>query len=115
MSATRDPALLERIARVLAGSADDGKALNAARLADRLVHEGGLTWHDIISPSANVRQLPERNPTWCATVADSLCWADSLRPWERRLLETPTRFPGLSPKQRIVTEIADRVLGEHAT
>jgi hypothetical protein len=34
----------------MVGSNSDGEALNAARIADRLVRENGLTWHDVIAP-----------------------------------------------------------------
>jgi hypothetical protein len=41
-----------RLARLLGmiGSDHDGEALNAARMADRLVREKGLTWDDVIAP-----------------------------------------------------------------
>src|SRR3954471_3160878 len=40
-----------RLARLLAmmGAAHDGEALNASRLADRLVRESGATWLDVLT------------------------------------------------------------------
>ena len=56
---TADPARLrddvrDRLARLLGmvGSDHDGEALNAARLADRLVREHGVTWHDVLAVSS---------------------------------------------------------------
>jgi hypothetical protein len=42
-----------RLARLLGmlGSDHDGEALNAARMADRLVREAGVTWFDVTAPA----------------------------------------------------------------
>lgn len=41
-----------RLTRLLGmlGSDHDGEVVNAARIADRLVRENGLTWDDVIAP-----------------------------------------------------------------
>jgi hypothetical protein len=46
----------DRFVRVIAmvGSAHDGEALTAARLAERLLHDGGLTWADLLRPHAEL-------------------------------------------------------------
>jgi hypothetical protein len=46
----------ERFVRVIAmvGSAHDGEALTAARLAERLLRDGGLTWADLLKPHAEL-------------------------------------------------------------
>jgi hypothetical protein len=47
-----------RLARLL-GSEHDGEALNAARLADKLVRSEGVTWHQVLAvPSASPTDAP---------------------------------------------------------
>jgi hypothetical protein len=53
----------------MTGSAHDGEATNAARLADRLVRSKGLMWGDVIPPA-----LPPPGPP-----PDP--WGDVLREW----------------------------------
>ena len=51
-----------RLARLLGmtGSAHDGEVVNAARLADRLVRENGLTWRDVVAPvGRGLASVPE--------------------------------------------------------
>jgi hypothetical protein len=47
---------LDRFVRVIAmvGSAHDGEAPAAARLAERLLRDGGLTWADLLKPHAEL-------------------------------------------------------------
>ena len=47
---TLPPALADRLVKLLGmvGSERDGEALNAARLADKMVHEAGLTWASVV-------------------------------------------------------------------
>ena len=97
------------------GSAFDAEVLAAARLADRLVRNRGLTWHDLLSATANDRQLPQRPPPLRVTVAECLRRPGSLRPWERGFLESLEGFARLSEKQRDCLDlIAERVLGTAA-
>ena len=44
------PELADRLVKLLGmvGSEHDGEALNAARLADKVVREAGLTWKDVL-------------------------------------------------------------------
>jgi hypothetical protein len=46
---------LDRLAKLLGmiGSNADGEALTAARMADKLVRDAGMTWFDVICPSAS--------------------------------------------------------------
>jgi hypothetical protein len=68
-----------RLARLLGmtGSAHDGEVVNAARLADRLVRENGLTWRDVVAPvgcasvpqpedvSIDIRRDWRHTAQWC--------------------------------------------------
>jgi hypothetical protein len=80
----------ERLARLLGmvGSAHDGEALNAARLADRFVRERGLTWPDVIAAPALTPPAsdppPPREPAddWRAAAAFCLRHGDTLTQWE---------------------------------
>jgi hypothetical protein len=117
MSAALAPVDRDRLARLLGmlGSDHLGEVANAGRLADKLVRAAGLTWHDILSPAANDRRFPERNPPWRATVAECLRRPGSLRRWEHSFLDSLTGFPRLSAKQRNCLDlIAQRVLGRAA-
>ena len=62
-SAARCADTRTRLARLLGmmGSQHDGEALNAARLADKLVREQGITWFDVIS-TAPPRASPDPPP-----------------------------------------------------
>lgn len=65
MQATDPPRLPDdtraRLARLLGmlGSHHDGEALNAARLADRLVRSSGLTWTEVLSPPPALDPQPD--------------------------------------------------------
>ena len=52
---------LEKLARVLGmvGSDHDGEALNALRLADRMLRENGIGWSDLIAPFEQLRIATE--------------------------------------------------------
>jgi hypothetical protein len=54
-----------RLAKLLGllGSSHDGEVMNAAKMADRLVRAGGLTWEDVIAPAAAGSPLPPRRHT----------------------------------------------------
>jgi hypothetical protein len=100
----------QRLARLLGmtGSAHDGEALNAARLADRLVKDRGATWPDVLIPL----QREPLHSTWRRVCAELAARPDGHRPWERRFVTDLSKFPRLSSKQRcVLQEIAARVLG----
>jgi hypothetical protein len=52
---------VEKLARVLGmvGSDHDGEALNALRLADRMLRETGMGWGDLIAPFEQLRIATE--------------------------------------------------------
>ena len=62
-SAARCADTRTRLARLLGmmGSQHDGEALNAARLADKLVREQGITWFNVIG-TAPPRASPDPPP-----------------------------------------------------
>lgn len=95
----------ERLARLLGmlGSDHDGEALNAARMADRLVRDHGITWFDAITAPV-VPRLSTADPlarfTTCAEAcAFALSRAPALTQWELDFLRNVARFSKLSPKQ----------------
>ena len=61
------PGFADRLAKLLGmvGSAHDGEALNAARLADRMVFDAGLTWASVLgiangtSPDVDLEAVSE--------------------------------------------------------
>lgn len=115
------PDLSTKLAKIagMFGSAHDGERAAAAALADRLVRGAGLTWPDILRPSA----LPPPRftapppqpwtpawtppPTWRNDVAACLKRRALFNGWETTFLEGLPRFPHLSAKQR---EILDRLV-----
>ena len=64
----------DRLTRLLGmlGSDFDGEVLNAARLADRLVREQGITWFDILATSSltPVPRQESRQPPWQDVLRD---------------------------------------------
>lgn len=68
MRAADPPALnvaeRRRLARLLGmvGSSHDGEALNAARLADRMVRDAGLTWHEVLADHDSATPPPRQEP-----------------------------------------------------
>jgi hypothetical protein len=84
----------ERLAKLLGmiGSAHDGEALNAARLADKVVREAGLTWIDILGKPVVTARVAET----CAEIFRS---GMSLTTSEWRFLEGIHRFRHPSEKQ----------------
>jgi hypothetical protein len=51
----------QRLTRIVAmcGSRHDGEALNAVRLADRIIQKAGLTWEDLLAPYAQLQVAVE--------------------------------------------------------
>jgi hypothetical protein len=52
---------LTKLARILgmSGSAHDGEALNAVRMADRLIRDNKMTWEDLLAPSHQLEVATE--------------------------------------------------------
>jgi hypothetical protein len=97
----------DRLSKLLGmlGSAHEGEVVAAARQAERLRAEAGLTWGEIVVPrlpplphGRNVRTVP-------AAAAFVLDHADSLTEWERDLARSIQRlkYPP-SPRQIEVLE-----------
>ncbi len=97
----------ERLAKLLGmmGSAHDGEVVAAARQAERLRAEAGLTWVDIVIP--RLPALPHRQNV--RTVADAIDFVIEhqvvLTDWERGFVRNLRRlkYP-LSPRQLEVLE-----------
>jgi hypothetical protein len=92
----------------------DGERQAAALAAVRFLHDRDLTWEDIVlppDPGQPILGCAAATESWRATIAACLRQPGSLRPWERKFLQSLRRFPRLSLKQRaILNQIADRVL-----
>jgi hypothetical protein len=77
-----------KLAKVCAlfSSNHDGEVTAAAKLADRIVRDAGLNWHDIISMGWKANSAS----TWASTVEGKIGLAlgspDCLNDWERRFL-----------------------------
>jgi hypothetical protein len=101
----------DRLARVLGmlGSAHDGEALAAARQAERLRAEAGLTWGEIL-----LLRLPAPRRQHVETFADAiefvLNFEETLTPWERDFaLSLRRQRSPISTKQ---IAILDQLLGK---
>ena len=93
------PAFAARLTKLLGmiGSAHDGEALNAARLADKLVREAGLTWANVIG-TANASPATDL----CAVARACIEIPQSgvrLTFYERRFLTDLPRFRHPTEKQ----------------
>jgi hypothetical protein len=102
------------------GSAHAGEIINAARAAERLRHDAGLTWHDILASdsgkelevaTAACRKLLDENDELRSQIThlraiitdpDRLItmWSQRLNPWEQGFLASVRHRHRLSPKQR---------------
>jgi hypothetical protein len=99
-SATLDRPRLARVLGML-GSSHDGEALAAARQAERLRAEAGLSWGEILLPRL---PAPRRQHHHVETFADViefvLDFEETLTPWERDFAQSLRRQRSpLSPKQ----------------
>ncbi len=103
-------ALAQKLSRVLGmmGSDHDGEVLNAARMADRLVRDAGLTWGALFTPSAPSARWVEPKT---AAAACAACLQTSVEWTEREhqfLCDLP-RFADPSDKQlRWLMSLLDR-------
>jgi hypothetical protein len=98
------PDFLSRLVKLLGmcGSAFDGERANAARLADQLVRQSGLTWNDVISGlPASVMPNTSADEDWHELHMFCLTRAGCLRGREREFLDSLKSWRGeLTPKQR---------------
>jgi hypothetical protein len=101
-----------RLAKVrgLLGADQDGEALTAARLADRLVRKRlGVPWGEVLPPPAPAGPPAAppawREPTtWRQAAHLALQWPACLTAWEQASLASVLRFPFRSAKQRTVLD-----------
>jgi hypothetical protein len=103
----------QRLAAILARLASpfDGEVTAAGLAAARFIRDRGLTWQDVIHPSAGLTANHNTIQPWRDIVADCLRQPGSLRPWERDFLRSLAGFVRISAKQRsVLGQIADRVL-----
>ena len=100
---TADTLDRDRLAKLLGmmGSAHDGEVVAAARQAERLRADAGLTWHDIVLPA-----LPSPRPqrrgamTLGQAIQFVLDHEDALTAWESDFARSIQRQSSpLSPKQ----------------
>ena len=104
------PAMLdrERLARVLGmlGSAHDGEALAAARRAERLRAEAGVTWLDILMPVLPPPRPQPYGPTVANTIDFVLDNDQELTDWEAAFVRSIRRQRSpLSPKQIAILDL----------
>lgn len=102
----------QRLAALLGmvGSDHDGEALNAARLADRMVRQSGATWFQVLE-LADMSRAHEGPPVgWRGLISECLRKPCELTPWERRFLQSLQAFRRPSERQLdTLREIAARV------
>ena len=108
-AASLDRALLARILGLL-GSSHDGEVIAAARQAERLRADAGLTWADIVTPRL---PAPKRQNVGSASAAVGfvLQHADLLTEWEFNFARSVQRlkYP-LSAKQvEVLERLVDKV------
>ena len=97
----------ERLARILGmtGSAHSGEALNAARMANRILRESGANWFDALSapkpeePESGEDQFAAWGGWRAAARTVALHGGGLISEWERRFALSLTAFPRISPKQ----------------
>jgi hypothetical protein len=94
-----------RLVRLLGmcGSDHDAEVVTAARMANRLVRDNGVTWHEVITAPV-VPRLSNDDPlaqftTRAAACMFTLSHAPMLTHWEVGFLRNLAGFDKLSPKQ----------------
>ena len=95
------PAERDRLAKLLGmlGSDHDGEVLNAARLADRLVRDHGITWLDAITAPLSTDDPLARFAACAEAYTFALTRAPMLTHWEFDFLRNVAGFSKLSHKQ----------------
>ena len=93
----------QRLAKLLGmmGSAHDGEVVAAARQAERLRADAGLTWHDIVLPALPAPRPQRRGAmTLGQAIQFVLDHEDALTAWESDFARSIQRQTSrLSPKQ----------------
>jgi hypothetical protein len=83
-----------------------------ALAAHRLIHQRGLTWHDVLTPPPDHLGDPASDPLrdWRAMAATCSRFPHLLDKWEWQFLSGLQHFPRLSAKQHaILVRIAPRL------
>lgn len=100
----------ERLAKLLGmiGSDHDGEALSAARMADRLVQEARLTWHEVLHVEYRELEIVPDISEDLRMVLGLQQYRSSITEWERGFLDTVEvwlrRGWNLTEKQRVVLD-----------
>ncbi len=89
------------------GSAHDGERASAARMADEMVRDTGLTWAQLLDQSR-----PDKRPDHVIAAAMLLQHPDQLTKWEIDFCRGLHRFVTLSDRQ---AEVLDRLIGKPTT
>jgi hypothetical protein len=92
------------------GSSCDTERAYAAAMADKLVREHGLTWHQVLTPAPRPLAAPPAGIT--AKLALLHQHFDALSPWEREFVRGLRRFSRLSPKQQRILDALIVKVGE---
>jgi hypothetical protein len=97
------PEQLRRLAQLLGmtGSEFAGEALNAARLADQLVRDSGLTWEQVLHTTPPAPSRAERQRPWRPVAQECLRSRRLLRSREQEFLTgiLERDYRQLTPKQ----------------
>ncbi len=112
-----DAATIERIQKLcgMFGSDHPGERSNAARMADKLVRQAGLTWRDLICPQAEQpnggAESRWREPhTWRDAMRLCVKHADIITDWELGFAELLRNYRSLTPRQNeILWQIVDKL------
>lgn len=84
------------------GSDHDGEALAAARTAERLRREAGVTWHDLLTmPAAPATEAHTARDEigWRAALAICRAHRGELTPWEMHFVDTLASYRRPTPRQ----------------
>jgi len=98
-------ALIDKLAKVCArfGSNFDGERSAAAKLADQLVREAGLTWPDVIGEPRPPRRRVWREPSDVSSAVDMcLAFPEPLTEWERGFAVSVASRARFAAKQKAV-------------
>ena len=101
------PVLLDKLAKVCArfGSNFDGERSTAAKLADQMVREAGLTWPDMIALRPPTRRRSWREPNHISSAVDMcLAFPIPLTEWERGFAASVASCARFTAKQKAVME-----------
>lgn len=106
---------LDRLAAVLGmmGSDHDGEVLSAARMAEKLRREAGVTWHELLIPTeppARASYTAPEPPGWWDMVEACRARPDRLTDWERQFIDVLAGYTHEpSEKQmRVLERLADK-------